>query len=72
MSIQVSLKISLFNVYNFQDWASWTSSSNKNPSNWDLPDASDFNREPDMDKYKPPQLSQAIQNNPTWNKPIKG
>ena len=89
MSIQVSFKISLFDVHvnYFQDqslvwmesndWSSWTSSSNENPSNWDLPDASDFNREPDMDKYKPPKvpdISQAIQNNPTiqGNRPIKG
>ena len=74
MSIQVSLKISLFNVYNFQDWASWTSSSNKNPSNWDLPDASDFNRVPDIDNIRPPQvpdINQAIQNNPTWNRPVR-
>ena len=59
---------------NFQDWTSWSSSSNKNPTSWDLPDADDFNRGPDIDYYRPPQvpdINQAIENNPTLNRPVR-
>ena len=71
MSIKVCyFIIECIEVNNCQDWTSWTSSSSKNPSSWDLPD---FNRKLDINNYRPPpipDINQTIQNNPTWNRPV--
>ena len=62
--------IAQFVTHYFPEWTNWSSSGNKNPSSWNPPDKSDFDKinidkiNSDFDKINQANINNAMQNTP--------